>query len=187
VTNGVPGRNGFSIEHHYPGYVTIADLVDEDDEVLMTIVGVHAPLIGRDGQKLKWGGESVDVIMEDLADLIDSPRGEMLVIAGDLNIHPNHVPPSLYERFIDVVEASADIRDLLPGCVNCGMGNECGHLWTHRNGNSPNAAVQNIDYIFVSEGLADGVYAVGGGSGDFPEVWGISDHAPVIVDFGDDD
>jgi exonuclease III len=189
VTNGVPGRGGFKVNHTYPGYVSIADLVDEenDGETLLTIVGIHAPLLDREGNKVKWGGESIEVIMEDLQGLINSDRGEMLIIAGDLNVHPLHVPPSLYENFLDVVEASADIREPLEGCVNCGMGDECGHLWTHRNGSSPNAAVQNIDYIFISEGVAEMLKAIGGGSGDFPDVWDISDHAPVIADFGADD
>jgi hypothetical protein len=29
--------------------------------------------------------------------------------------------------------------------------------------------------------------AIGGGSGDFPDVWQISDRAPVIADFGSDE
>ena len=187
VTNGVGGRNGFAIEHHYPGYVTIADLVDdEDDSTLCTVVGIHAPLLDRDGNKLKWGGESVDVIMEDLAGLISSRRGEMLIIAGDLNIHPGHVPPSLYENFIDVIEATADLREPLPGCVNCGLGEGCGHLWTHRNGKTQNAAVQNIDYVFISEALGEVLTGAGGGDFTFPEIWEYSDHAPVVVDFSDD-
>jgi exonuclease III len=188
VTNGVPGKGGFSIEHHYPGYVTIADLVDEEDgSPLITIVGVHAPLLDRNGNKLKWGGESVDVILEDLEGLIHSERGEMLIIAGDLNVHPAHIPPALYENFIDVVEASASSREPLIGCVNCGMGDECGHLWTHRNGNSPNAAVQNIDYVFISEALGEIVVGVGGGDETFPEIWEYSDHSPVMVEFGEDE
>ena len=129
----------------------------------------------------------MEVIMEDLQGLIKSSRGEQLIIAGDFNVHPIHIPPALYENFVDVVEASADIREPLPGCVNCGMGDQCGHLWTHRNGNGPNASVQNIDYIFVSDGLLGDLSAVGGGCGDFPDIWDISDHAPVIADFGDID
>ena len=111
----------------------------------------------------------------------------MLLIAGDLNVHPAHIPQSLFENFVDVIEVTASVRDPLLGCTNCGLGDECGHLWTHRNGNSPNAAVQNIDYIFVSEALAEILSAAGGGSEVFPEVWEYSDHAPVIAEFGPDE
>ena len=188
VTNGVSGRGGFKIEHHYPGYVTIADVLDdEDDSVLTTVVGIHAPLLDRNGNKLKWGIESVEVIMEDLQGLIDSERGENLIIAGDLNVHPLHVPPLLYDNFVDVVEATADFRDPLPGCMNCGMGEECGHLWTHRNTGGPNPSAQNLDYLFVTESMLEIISSVGGGDTTFPEVWEYSDHAPVVADFGDDE
>ena len=184
VTNGVSGKGGFKVDHHYPGYVSIADLVDDNESVVMTIVGVHAPLQNRAGEKVKWGGESIEVIMEDLEGLIRSQRGDMLIIAGDFNVHPAHVPPSLYDQFVDVIEVTYDTREPLDGCTNCGLGELCGHLWTHRNGNSPNAAVQNIDYIYSSEPLAAILDAAGGGSDLFPDVWSYSDHAPVIADFG---
>lgn len=189
VTDGVEGNGGFSVDHTWPGYVTIADLVDdeEDNEVLLTIVGVHAPLLGVDGRKLKSGEESVPQILRDLEGLFDSDRGQSLIIAGDFNLHPRWMPESIYERFIDVIEETSEVRDGLVGCVGCSMGDDCGHIWTHRNGNSPNAAAQNIDYVFISEGLADLVSGAGGGPDVFPEIWTISDHAPVIVDFDRDD
>ena len=56
-------------------------------------------------------------------------------------------------------------------------------IWTHKNGNSPNAARQELDFIFATDELADEVSAVGGGIDDFPDAWDVSDHAPVVVDF----
>jgi endonuclease/exonuclease/phosphatase family metal-dependent hydrolase len=56
-------------------------------------------------------------------------------------------------------------------------------IWTHKNGNSPNAARQELDFIFTTEELADEVVAVAGGIDDFPNAWDVSDHAPVTVDF----
>jgi hypothetical protein len=57
-------------------------------------------------------------------------------------------------------------------------------IWTHKNGNSPNAARQELDFIFVSEELSNEVSTVGGGINEFPDAWDMSDHAPVVVDFG---
>jgi len=185
VTNGVSGRQGFKIEHRFPGYVSIADVLDENELPVLTVVGIHAPLVDLSGKKIKRGDEALGAIMEDLQDLFRSERGESLIIAGDLNVHPFYVPPSLYEDFVDLVEATAESRDPLPGCVNCGMGSECGHLWTHRNTGGKNPTVQNLDYIFVSESLMDDLFAVVGGDLAYPDVWDYSDHAPVVADFGD--
>jgi endonuclease/exonuclease/phosphatase family metal-dependent hydrolase len=55
-------------------------------------------------------------------------------------------------------------------------------MWTHKNGNSPNAAVQNLDYIFISEHFAEIVVDVYGGVDDFPDAWDVSDHAPVVLE-----
>jgi exonuclease III len=66
------------------------------------------------------------------------------------------------------------------------LGEGCGHLWTHRNGKTQNAAVQNIDYVFISEALGEVLTGAGGGDFTFPEIWEYSDHAPVVVDFSDD-
>jgi hypothetical protein len=56
-------------------------------------------------------------------------------------------------------------------------------IWIHENGNSPNAARQEIDFIFATDELADEAVAVGCGIDDLPDAWNISDHASVVVDF----
>lgn len=69
-------------------------------------------------------------------------------------------------------------------CANCGGKRDgCGHLWTHKNGNSPNAAVQQIDFIFATDVLADQLLDLWGGVGDFEDAWDVSDHAPVVAEF----
>jgi exonuclease III len=56
-------------------------------------------------------------------------------------------------------------------------------MWTHKNGNSDNAAVQNIDYVFIAPKLAGVCVDVYGGEADIEGIWEVSDHAPVVVEF----
>ena len=181
VTNGVPGRGGFSISHTWPGTVSIVDVI-RNGKVLITIVGIYG--ITRDvaGNKTGSGYESVPVILDELKDLMKSSRGKNLVIAGDFNLWPCDMPEYLYKKMVDVVEYTFDDRKLF-GCSGCSSPDEpCGHMWTHKNGNSPGAKVQNLDYIFVSPKLADSLGEVVGGVADFPTSWDMSDHAPVVID-----
>jgi exonuclease III len=56
-------------------------------------------------------------------------------------------------------------------------------MWTHRNGNSPGAAVQHLDFIFASRQMVRELRQVTGGVRDFPDSWDVSDHAPVVAAF----
>jgi exonuclease III len=183
VTNGVDGDGGFVIGHSWPGTVTIVDVV-EDGETVLTIAGVYGITQDADGNSIGSGAHSVPNILNELVDLINSPRGERLVIAGDFNLWPRDMPEELYEIMIDVVEDTSDTREPLEDCSGCSFeGEPCGHMWTHKNGNGEGSAVQNIDYVFIAPELADVCVDVYGGEADFEGIWEVSDHAPVVVEF----
>lgn len=57
-------------------------------------------------------------------------------------------------------------------------------MWTHKNTGGANPSIQQVDYVFVSEELVGEIQSVKGGSADFPDAWEMSDHAPVVVNFG---
>ena len=182
VTNGASGRGGFSITHTWPGTVVITDVV-KDGECVATVVGLYGITMALSGNSIGSGVISVPSILVSLEELYTSSRGEKLIIAGDFNLWPVDMPDFLFESFIDVVGATAELRGPLAGCSGCDVAaEECGHMWTHKNGNSPNAAVQNLDYIFISEHFAELVVDVYGGVGDFPDAWDMSDHAPVVLE-----
>jgi exonuclease III len=182
VTNGVGGKGGFSVEHNWPGAVTITDVM-RGGEYVLTVVGLYGITQDLAGNSIGSGHVSVPVILKSLKKLFSSERGKKVVIAGDFNLWPCHMPDSLYDNFLDVVAGTADARGPLAGCSGCDVNpEECGHMWTHKNGNSPNAAVQNIDYIFMSEFFESTVLDVFGGVDDFPDAWDVSDHAPVVLE-----
>ena len=148
------------------------------------VIGIYGMLVDAQGERVGSGRISVPLMLEEVAPIVRAHRN--VVVAGDFNIWPND-KPRILDRLglVDVVEATADQRPPLDGCCGCTLGSRCGHMWTHRNGNGPNAAVQQIDFVFASTPLARQIRDVRGGVRDFPQSWELSDHAPVVVDFED--
>ena len=155
-----------------PGTLHTADIII-DKEVWATIVGAYGFM-----PESKNGWEALLGIAHECADLLDSGIDRM-ILAGDFNLWPDDLVPIVEEHFglIDVMGSVEDLPELA-GAVGGSR------IWTHKNGNSPNAARQELDFIFISEELSDEITAVGGGINEFPDAWDMSDHAPVIVDFG---
>ena len=155
-----------------PGTLHTADIII-DKEVWATIVGAYGYM-----PESKNGWDALLGIANECADLILSGN-DRVILAGDFNLWPDHLVPIIEEN-LGLVDVMSFVEDLpeLEGAVGGSR------IWTHKNGNSPNAARQELDFIFVSEELSDEVTAVGGGIFDFPDSWDVSDHAPVVVDFG---
>lgn len=169
------------LRHHWPAAVHVCD-VHTSSGLWGTIAGIYGVTDDLDGNKVKHGRISVPQIIAELAPVIR--RRKRLVLAGDLNLHPQDKPRRLEELgLVDVVEATAASRPPLPGCAGCSMGDECGHMWTHKNRGGRNPSAQNIDFIFASQALMPELADVRGGERDFPDVWEMSDHAPVIASF----
>jgi endonuclease/exonuclease/phosphatase family metal-dependent hydrolase len=101
-----------------------------------------------------------------------------VILAGDFNLWPEHIVP-VAENNLGLVDIMGLVEDL-PELKDAVGGSR---IWTHKNGNSPNAARQELDFIFTTDELADEVVAASGGIDEFPNAWDVSDHAPVIVDF----
>ena len=188
VTDGVPGLRGFKVNHTWPGTVTIADIMVKG-ELYATVVGVYGITLDLDGKSTGSGWDSIPTIFDDLRHLFSSRRGKRLIIAGDFNLWPESMSYYQPKKMINVVEFTAGTRSRLIGCSGCSMGDDCGHMWTHKNGNKPGAKVQHLDYVYVSKGLVGDIVSVVGGIADFPSImdddgeWKLSDHAPVVVEF----
>jgi hypothetical protein len=173
------------LDRSWPGLVTVADII-VDGRRWATVIGLYA--ITRTepgGETCGHGGLSFPRLLDDLDPLFAGERGERILLAGDLNLLPRDVPRKRIDRLglIDLIEHTRDGRDPLDGCRRCTDPARCGHLWTHKNGTSPNAARQQLDYIFASEALLNDFVSVSGGVDSFPSAWEVSDHAPVVVEF----
>ena len=173
----------YELDLWYPGIFAAADVFDGRDHVA-TVVGVYAVTRDPDGTKVGAGYNSMPRILDDL-ELLMSARQERVIVAGDLNLWPRDVAGVFEEvGLIDLLDATSEWRDPLPGCTNCGLGPDCGHLWTHKNGRADgNGRPHQIDYIFCSEDLVDSLEDLWGGVHHFDDVLDYSDHAPVIADF----
>lgn len=170
------------INHQWPSIIEIADVLIHGER-WGTIAGIYGLTVDRDGQSCGHGLHTTRLALEELKPLLESDRFERLILGGDFNLWPIHVPSLLRTEMVDLIEASGADRGPLPGCSGCDLGNSCCHVWTHKNGNSPNAARQQIDYLFASPALAEDLIDVAAGIGDFPDAWEMSDHAPVVAEF----
>jgi exonuclease III len=172
------------LDYTWRGAVEVVD-VHEAGSLWGTVIGLYAVTRDRHGNKNGNGSFSVPRLLQDLEPLIKDRRRNRLVLAGDFNLWPINVK-GMAEAYglVDLVANTASSRPSLKGCSGCTLGSQCGHMWTHRNGNGPGAAVQNIDYIYGNEHCLEEVSQVIGGVRDFPDTWDMSDHAPVAADFG---
>ena len=167
----------------WDGVLEVADVII-GRERWATIVGMYGLTVDPNGDSCGHGGYSVPALIDTIEPLLDSERGKRLIVAGDMNLWPRDVSHR-FERvgLTDLIEWTSNEREPLANCANCNGDPDCGHVWTHRNGNSPRAAVQQIDFIFASAQLRDELIEVRGGVGDFDDAWEVSDHAPVVATF----
>jgi exonuclease III len=187
------------LEFPWPAAVQVCDIV-KGDEVWGTVAGLYAVTKNKRGEKTGSGAYSFPENLSRLNPLMSSSRGERMIVAGDFNLWPGQVKPEIRgSGLVDLVEATAGTREPLTNCHDCKFfentrhaSKVCGHLWTHRNGARPKpngkpfgGMIQQIDFVLASEQLATSVTRVDGGGQKFPDIWHISDHAPVIVDFAD--
>ncbi len=172
------------LRFEWPATVHVADVMVEGER-WGTVVGLYGITLGPDGSSIGSGEYSVDILMDQLRPLFRSSRRDRIVVAGDFNLLPARMARTVAESgLIDLVAMTASDRPLLVGCTGCDLGDGCGHMWTHRNTDRPGAAVQHLDYLLATPELAREVTGVRGGVRDFPDAWEISDHAPVLADFG---
>ena len=172
-----------TLEFTWPAAVQVAD-VSRNGDHWATVVGFYAVTKNRRGEPSGSGRYSWPTMMRQLAPVFSSARKERVILAGDLNLLPSDLGDHAKQvGLIDLIEHTADTRPRIQKCASCRNPEGCHHMWTHKNGHSENAKVQQIDFIFATKQLVRELKHVGGGLADFPGVWEWSDHAPVFADF----
>jgi exonuclease III len=151
-----------------------------------TVVGLYGLLTDLDGNSCGDGVFMTQALLHDLSPLFSSDRRDRIIVAGDFNLHPRNMR-SLFSQLglMDLTSMTRSERQPLEGCTGCDSPSpeECGHLWTHKNGSSENATRQQIDFILATVELARELDQLTGGISDYPDAWEVSDHAPVVADF----
>jgi len=185
MTVGRFRRRTVPLTPRIPAAAVVSDVVVEGER-WATVVGLYGLTTDLDGNKVGHGAFTLQALLSDLLPLLSSNRNKRLILAGDFNLCPDDLRQTIeLPDLRNLTDFTRSSRAPLQGCTRCDAPTpkECGHFWTHRNGNSPNAAVQNIDYIFASPDLARELIGMSGGVGDYPDAWDVSDHAPVVADF----
>lgn len=177
------GLRTYDLSFSFPGTIQVVD-VSIGGEPWCTVVGVYGLGVNRHGERTGSGYWTVPLAMKELSPLFESSKGQRLLLGGDFNLWPRDARQAMRGTgLIDLVEHTAETRPRLDGCSGCSMGPDCGHMWTHRNGNSPGAAVQHIDFLYGTPEMVNELCDVAGGIRDFPAAWDVSDHAPIVADF----
>lgn len=183
VTTGPSAGGTIALEPRWPAAAVVADIT-VGSERWATVVGLYGLTVDTNGDSCSHGRYSVPALLNDLEPLFTSDRADRIIVAGDFNMWPSDTWSIAADfELVDCVSLTAADRPVLAGCTGCDEGDQCGHLWTHRNGNSPNAAVQQIDFIFATPTLAGELDTVYGGPDTYPGIWDLSDHAPVVAEF----
>jgi len=121
-------------------------------ELWATVVGAYAFMPNSEN-----GWDAIPGIVNECIDLIDSGN-DRVILSGEFNLWVEDLVPVVEDKsgLIDVI-GRVEGLPLLIGAVGGSR------IWTHKNGNSPNAARQELDFIFVSEELSNEISTVGGG------------------------
>jgi endonuclease/exonuclease/phosphatase (EEP) superfamily protein YafD len=185
VTVGRLRKRTVELTSRHPAAAIVAD-VSINGEWWATVVGLYGLTMDRRGKSCGHGRYMTPALLRDLSPLFESDRRDRIIVAGDFNLWPRDMPRIVDSLgLFDLIEVTADTRPPLDRCSGCTARrpDECGHLWTHRNGNSPNAAQQQIDFILATNDLAHELDTLTGGIRDYPDAWAVSDHAPVVAEF----
>ena len=162
-----------------PGSVVVCDVLSGEKR-LLTVVGVYATTVDRDGESVGHGAYTTTDIFDDLDMLFASRNDRGVIVAGDLNLWPNDAHRYMADvPLVDLVEHTADQRPPTPDCV-CEAPKPCHHIWTHKNRSGEK--FQQIDYLFATPDIADRLVALTGGPEGFPDIWEWSDHAPLVAE-----
>ena len=145
--------------------------VSLDGDLAVRVIAAYGLLAGTGN-----GLRELRLISNEVRDVMRQHGDEEIVLAGDFNLWPDRVVPTVKDLgLVDVTGA----RKSLPDLETPSGGSR---IWTHKNGPvCTNGARQELDYIFVSRQLATGMQDIAGGVHDYPESWEMSDHSPVAV------
>jgi hypothetical protein len=167
-----------------PGTYTVAEVRPRTADPLL-VVSTYGLFEGLEGDRSSH--TTLHRVLSDLEILINSPRGQRLILGGDLNSgtqpFDRYLPAHelLWKRFEQLGFRNL-IADFAPGPLagcSCNLGDACRHVRTQKfRGDSTNA--WGADYILSRSGL---VARTCRALNDIPDDQWVSDHCPVVATF----
>lgn len=156
----------YQLDMHYPGSLTAAD-VWVGDTFVATVIGLYLPF-RKDKRKVFIGNpfEDLSTVGGDIVQLFEHRRG-LFIVAGDLNHEHHCIPPALSKLGAAGTRLVDPFAGVLPKTFE--------QDWANRR-------QYTLDYLYVSETLADRIVHKKGGIADFPTAFSMSDHAPLLVE-----
>ena len=156
----------YELDSDLPGSLTAAD-VWLDEHLIATVIGLYLPY--RKNRARDFIGhptQDLHRLKNDFSQLFIHRKGPFIV-AGDLNDEHHVIPAPLSELGTSGTRLVDPFAGLSPKTFE--------QDWLSRR-------QFTLDYLYLSENLAQRVVAKHGGIADFPSAFTVSDHAPLVVE-----
>ena len=183
-----------AVPDSHPGASAIADVLTSDNRLLLTVVSLYAQWEGVSGTSDWYSCSRFHRVVSDLTGILAHANRCPVVLAGDFNLSTQHdtsrssriaaqSAAAAFARLkawqlVDCVGRTRSTRERLAGC-QCLDGDACSHVETFRRKGQPTGSDGQLDYVFVSESLADPMSCTVTSDA---YVWGLSDHCPLLID-----
>ena len=183
----MPVPLGFSsqgtIASSHPGQFSVVKLkVGKRDTYLISIYGIL---------KYDYADGALHRAISDITPLLES--GAEVLVAGDLNSfrgysvsgsdHAVERHQALFDRFsllgLECI-GPFSTSGPLANCP-CGDAERCDHVHTYRHMNRDGGRAFQNDYVLATEGLRERLVSCKALTDQNPELWSLSDHAPIEV------
>lgn len=157
-------ESSYRLDTHFPGSLTAADVI-KGDKYILRLVGMYLPYRKDKARNFVSRPSSDLVQMRDDFDALATAEVP-LVIGGDLNEEYSTIP-TIFETL--------------------GRGNKrmvdpfAGHQLITFQQDWGNRKRFCLDYLYLSQDLAENIVDKRGGLDDFPTAFTMSDHAPLSV------
>ncbi len=163
-------RADISLRYPHPA-TTFAVEVFVNGKFELVVIGAYGLLNGT-----MSGFSEFEGIVNEYFDVVEEYGTDRLVLAGDFNLWPDMLLE--HTEMLGLVDVTGERKEFPHLREPVGAS----RIWTHKNGaRHTDGARQELDYIFVSADLRDGLRDIQGGVNDFPDAWEVSDHAPVTT------
>ncbi|MGE0039594.1 MAG: endonuclease/exonuclease/phosphatase family protein [Vicinamibacterales bacterium] len=185
--------SGDQLPASHPGACAVADVVDVNGAVLMTVVSFYGQWeVLSDGRTMDSFART-HRMLSDLTWLFHGRKRTPVVLAGDFNMSSQWSSPASVRdqvaavgarlRAFGLVDCIAQTRKSRPrlATCTCGLGDGCTHVQTFRSNNEADSEPIQLDYAYMSAALVPVLRRCEVVHSD--EAWALSDHCPIVLDF----